>query len=216
MSAVVRLAFVDDHPVVLQGIVYLFRRDPSFDVVASGSSAADAMEIAESSRPDVLFLDLSMPGNVFEVIAKIAEQCPWTRTVVYTAFSSVDSAMRALNAGAVGFVLKGSTLPELYEAIHAVMRDELYITNQYASQVLAGLRNRAHRQELGGAIKLSVRERQIIDHLLHARTNREIAESLSISEKTVKHYMTSLMSKLNARNRVELVIEAQRGLFLQD
>lgn len=216
VSQVVRLAFVDDHPVVLEGIVYLFRRDPAFDVVASGNSAMQAMSIAEESRPDVLFLDLSMPGNVFEAISKIAQQCPWTKTIVYTAFSSVDSALRALDAGAVGFVLKGSTLPELYEAIHAVLRDELFITKEYASQVLGGLRNRARREELAKAIKLSVREKQIIGHLMHARTNREIAESLLISEKTVKHYMTSLMSKLKARNRVELVIEAQRGDVLHD
>lgn len=156
-------------------------------------------------------MDLSMPGNVFGAITEISRGQFGIKIIVFTAFSSVDSALRALDAGAMGFVLKGSTLAEMYEAIEAVRRGELFITKQYASQVLSGLRNRARQDEIDKAIKLSVREKQILEHLMHARTNREIADSLLLSEKTVKHYMTNLMSKLHARNRVELVIEAQKS-----
>lgn len=216
MTELNRVAFVDDHPVLLEGIVHLFNAKTRFNVVASGCSASDAVNIAFSQSPDVLFMDLSMPGNVFEAIAEIAQKCTSVKVIVFTAFSSVDSALRALDAGAMGFVLKGSTLAELHDAIDVVLRGELYITQQYASQVMSGLRNRARRDELVKAIKLSVREQQIIGHLMHARTNREIAQSLLISEKTVKHYMTSLMSKMKARNRVELVIEAQRTSVLHD
>jgi len=116
-----------------------------------------------------------------------------------------------LDAGAMGFVLKGSTLTEMFEATEAVRHGELFITKQYASQVMGGLRNRARQDEINRAIKLSVREKQILEHLMHGRTNREIADSLLLSEKTVKHYMTNMMSKLHARNRVELVIEAQKS-----
>lgn len=151
-----------------------------------------------------------MPGNVFAAIAEISRGQSNVKTIVFTAFSSVDSALRALDAGAMGFVLKGSTLTETFEAIEAVRHGELFITKQYASQVLSGLRNRARQDEINKAIKLSVREKQILEQLMHGRTNREIADGLLLSEKTVKHYMTSLMSKLNARNRVELVIEAQK------
>jgi DNA-binding NarL/FixJ family response regulator len=210
------VAFVDDHPVLLEGIVHLFKAKTRFDVVASGCSATDAVNIAATQSPDVLFMDLSMPGNVFDAIAEIAQKYTAVKVIVFTAFSSVDSALRALDAGAMGFVLKGSTLADLHDAIDVVSRGELYITQQYASQVMSGLRNRARRDELVKAIKLSVREEQIIKHLMHARTNREIAESLLISEKTVKHYMTTLMSKMKARNRVELVIEAQRTSVLHD
>lgn len=216
MTEFTSVAFVDDHPVLLEGIVHLFKAKTRFDVVASGCSAADAVNIAATQSPDVLFMDLSMPGNVFEAIAEVAQKYTSVKVIVFTAFSSVDSALRALDAGAMGFVLKGSTLAELHDAIDVVSRGELYITQQYASQVMSGLRNRARREELVKAIKLSVREEQIIKHLMHARTNREIAESLLISEKTVKHYMTTLMSKMKARNRVELVIEAQRTSVLHD
>lgn len=216
MAQFTSVAFVDDHPVLLEGIVHLFKAKTRFDVVASGCSAMDAVNIAAAQSPEVLFMDLSMPGNVFEAIAEIAQKHTSVKVIVFTAFSSVDSALRALDAGAMGFVLKGSTLAELHEAIESVLHGELYITRQYASQVMSGLRNRAHRDELVKAIKLSVREQQIIKHLMHARTNREIAESLLISEKTVKHYMTTLMSKMKARNRVELVIEAQRTSVVLD
>lgn len=154
-------------------------------------------------------MDLSMPGDVFSVITDIVAHSDRTKIIVFTAFSSVDSAMRALDAGATGFVLKGATFDELFEAIEAVMRGEMFITKQYASQVLGGLRNRAQREAVNRSVKLNIREKQIVEHLLKARTNREIASSLLISEKTVKRYMTTLMLKLHARNRVEVAIQAQ-------
>jgi DNA-binding NarL/FixJ family response regulator len=211
MSNLCRVAFVDDHPVLLDGIAMLFGRNPAFEVVATGNSADAALRIVEKHAPEILFLDLSMPGNVFGAIAEISRSQPNVKTVVFTAFSSVDSALRALDAGAMGFVLKGSTLTEMFEATEAVRHGELFITKQYASQVMGGLRNRARQDEINRAIKLSVREKQILEHLMHGRTNREIADSLLLSEKTVKHYMTNMMSKLHARNRVELVIEAQKS-----
>jgi DNA-binding NarL/FixJ family response regulator len=155
-------------------------------------------------------MDLSMPGNVFSAITQISQDYPGTKILIFTAFSSVDSALRALDAGATGFVLKGSTCEELFEAVDAVLRGEMFITKQYASQVMSGLRERTQRDDLVRPVKLSVREKQIVSQLLQARTNREIASKLLISEKTVKHYMTGLMSKLQARNRVEVVIAAQR------
>jgi DNA-binding NarL/FixJ family response regulator len=123
----------------------------------------------------------------------------------------VDSVLKALDAGATGFVLKGGRIEEVIEAVESVMRGEMYITKQYAGQVLGGLRNREARTRLNNAIRLSVREKQIIGHLMHARTNREIAEALFISEKTVKYYMSGLMTKLNCRNRLGVVVAAQQS-----
>jgi two-component system nitrate/nitrite response regulator NarL len=205
-----KVAFVDDHPVLLAGMASLFSNRPDFEVIATGFSADCAIRIATQEGPDLLLMDLSMPGRVYEAIATISRMFPKTKVLVFTAFSSADAALQALDAGATGFVLKGSTFDELFEAIHAVLRGQLYITREYASQVLNGLRNRASQNEASRGVKLSVREVQILEQLLHARTNREIATTLSISEKTVKHYMTGLMNKLNARNRVEVVIAAQQ------
>lgn len=211
LDANVRVAFVDDHPILLEGIASLFASRAGFEVVGRGGTADAALKIAREDMPELLLMDLSMPGNVFGTISEISRERPDTRIVVFTAFSSVDFALRALEAGATGFVLKGSTFGELFEGIEAVLRGEMFITHQYASQVMAGLRNRSKREELKAAVKLTVREKQIIGFLMQARTNREIAERLSLSEKTIKHYMTGLMNKLNARNRVDLVIAAKQG-----
>jgi DNA-binding NarL/FixJ family response regulator len=211
MSSNVKVAFVDDHPVLLKGMAAIFACEDGLDIVAEGASAENAIDIVKTHEPDVLITDLSMPGNVFGAIAEIVKTWPQTRVVVFTAFSSVDSVLKALDAGATGFVLKGGRIEEVIEAVEAVMRGELYITKQYAGQVLGGLRHKETRERLNNAVRLSVREKQIIGHLMKARTNREIASELLISEKTVKYYMTGLMTKLNARNRLEVVFAAQQN-----
>lgn len=212
MNMPVTVAVADDHPVLLKGMVSLFNASERFRLVGEAVCADTAREMVRDQSPNVLIMDLSMPGDVFGTIRQIAVSHPDTKVVVFTAFCSVDSALKVLDAGATGFVLKVSPSFELFEAIDTVVSGQTYITRQYASQVIKGLRDSAHRQVLNDAIKLSLREKQIVGHLLQARTNREIAAALHISEKTVKHYMTSLMLKLKARNRVEVVIAARQSL----
>jgi DNA-binding NarL/FixJ family response regulator len=211
MKHVVTIAIADDHPVLLAGIAALLRTNDRFHVVGQADSAEASLELAKLTKPDVIIMDLSMPGDVFRTIGQLAASHPDTRVLVFTAFCSIESALKALDAGATGFVLKGSPTAELIEAIDTVATGQMFVTRQYASQVMNGLRDRARRQALNDAIKLNVREKQIIGHLLQARTNKEIAAELNISEKTVKHYMTGLMLKLNARNRVEVVIAARQN-----
>jgi two-component system nitrate/nitrite response regulator NarL len=202
------VAVVDDHPVVLEGFCAGFASEPGFEVVATGSTADEALSIVARAAPDVIVMDLSMPGDVFGAITQIAETSA-TRIVVFTAFSSLESALRALEAGALGFVLKGASFDELLEAIRYAQKDELYIARQYAAQVLTALRSR-RTPSAHDMVKLTDRERQIVGHLLNARTNREIAASINVSEKTVKRNMTMLMQKLHARNRVEVAVNAQK------
>lgn len=211
MDHQVTVAVADDHPVLLEGIVSLFRSNDRYRMVGQASDADGSLQLVSSQTPDVMIMDLSMPGDVFRTISAIASTYPRTKVIVFTAYCSVDSALKALDAGATGFVLKGSPCAELFEAIDMVQVGQMFITRQYASQVMNGLRDRSRRQALTEAIKLSVREKQIVGHLLQARTNREIATELRISEKTVKHYMTGLMLKLKARNRVEVVIAARQN-----
>ena len=211
MNNLVTLAVADDHPVLLAGMISLFSHSDRHRIVGQADCADASMELVRTLAPDVIIMDLSMPGDVFRTIAQIVATAPNTRVVVFTAYCSVESALKALDAGATGFVLKGSPSSELFEAIDMVMSGQMFVTREYASQVMNGLRDRARRQALNEAIKLNVREQQIIGHLMQARTNREIAVELRISEKTVKHYMTGLMAKLKARNRVEVVIAARQN-----
>lgn len=207
----IRVVVADDHPVLLAGMSALLGSSGRHEVVGQAIDAEGCLELVKASAPDVIVMDLSMPGDVFRAISQIAAKAPDTKIVVFTAFCSLESAIKALDAGATGFVLKGSPSPELLLAIDTVLTDQMFITQQYAGQVMNGLRDRGRRQALDEAIKLNIREKQIIGQLMQARTNREIAAELRLSEKTVKHYMTGLMLKLKARNRVEVVIAARRN-----
>ncbi|MGO4917862.1 LuxR C-terminal-related transcriptional regulator, partial [Pseudogemmobacter sp. W21_MBD1_M6] len=123
---------------------------------------------------------------------------------------TVDHAVAALEAGARGYVLKGSSEDDLIEAIHAVHAGNTYITADFAAKVVSGLHTASLRRASAAALRLSTREEQVLGLLLRGNTNLEIAEALSLSDKTVKHYMGMLMKTLKARNRVEVVLNAQQ------
>lgn len=202
----VSVAFVDDHPLFLAGVSSLFANQDRFSVVAIGSNATDALDIARRHRPAVMVMDLNMPGDAFAAIAQISRAC---KIIAFTASTGIDCAVRALDAGASGYVLKGSTADELLAAVELVIRGETFINQGLAAKVIQALRT-AVRPVQGGNLKLSAREQQIVQLLLRGFTNRAIADRLAISEKTVKHYMTVLMQKMHARNRLEVVIAAQK------
>ncbi|HQZ13593.1 MAG TPA: response regulator transcription factor, partial [Devosia sp.] len=122
---------------------------------------------------------------------------------------------KALDAGAQGFVLKGRPMEDLIEAIDAVMRGELFVSPDFSKKLVAGFRNHAKRERELQAAKLSSRERQLVECLLKAQTNKQIARTLNLTEKTVKHYMTNLMNKLGVRSRVEVVLAVQSGRLVE-
>jgi two-component system, NarL family, nitrate/nitrite response regulator NarL len=203
------VAFVDDHPVLLEGICSVFSRKDRFNVVAKGDCADDARAIAAQFQPDLLFVDLNMGGDVYAAIREISSSAKRTRVVVYSAYAGTEQVMQALDNGASGFVSKHSISDELYGAVDAVLRGETFVSPSCTAKVLSGLRNRSARATPGEAAQLSQREREVVHELLNARSNKEIALKMSISEKTVKHYMTNLMAKLQARNRVEVALAAR-------
>jgi DNA-binding NarL/FixJ family response regulator len=202
------IAFVDDHPILRDGLVDLFSKDTRYLVVGAGACASDALAIATEKQPDVIIVDLQMPGNAFDSIARIRMNFPSMVIVAFTASEKVDHAIGALEAGACGYVLKGSTMGELTAAIDSALAGETYVTPSLAGRMIAALRVPPARD--AGMPKLSVREQQIVKLLLDGGTNKAIAARLNISEKTVKHYMTLLMQKLNAPNRLGVVLAAQR------
>lgn len=206
----VSIGLVDDHPLMIEGIVALLSRAQGLKVLTTGSTAKDIIDISSRFHPDVIIVDLSMTGDVFEAIATSIRVAPNTKVVAFTAATGVDSAIRALDAGATGYVLKGSSAQELIQAVESVRLGETYITQRFASQVIAALRNTSLRRKAAEAVRFSIREYQIVRLLLRGKTNKEIAISLKISEKTVKNYMTILMQKMHARNRLEVVIAAHK------
>lgn len=205
----ISIALVDDHPLMLSGVVNLFERNDDFVVVAKGTTADEALRINREFVPDVMVLDLFMPGNVFEVISEIVRTSRGSKVVAFTAMTGSDYAVRALNAGASGYILKGSSAEELIQGVRAAHCGETYITPSFACKVIEALRISSLRKA-GAPIKLSLREEQIVRLLLRGYTNRQISVGLGIGEKTVKNYMTILMQKLHARNRLEVLIAAQK------
>jgi len=200
---------VDDHPIMLEGMTESLSRLLDCQIVAKAACAGEALAAALRCRPDIVVLDLSIKGNAFETISNIVAACPGTRVVVFTGQAGVDSALKTLESGASGFVSKNSTAEELSRALRLVLAGETYITQGLAARVIAALRDSSLRKRAADAIRFSVREEQIVQLLLKGKTNKEIARQLAISEKTVKHYMSVLMQKLNARNRIEVVLAAQ-------
>lgn len=203
------IAFVDDHPILLDGLISIFSSDESYQVVASGACAADAISISNSLKPSILVIDLNMPDDTFSAMAMISRDTPETKMVAFTAAAGVGDAVKALERGARGYVLKGCSADELRIAIRTVLRGETFITQSLAVKVITSLRAPAPKPA-GVTIRLSVREDQIIKLLCQGKTNKAIASELDICEKTVKHYMTILMQKFHVSNRVEVLIAAQK------
>ncbi|WP_457581219.1 response regulator [Ensifer canadensis] len=212
----ISVAFVDDHPILLEGLVSLYSGKSDLEIVAKGENAVDALKIVEEFSPEVLVLDLSMPGDAIAAIELVAQKYKDTRIIVFTANSSIETAIQVLNYGVSGYVLKGSSASDLHEAIRTVYDGETFITAGFATKVIMAMKTAEIRRRSQAQRRLSLREEQIVRHLMRGSTNREIAACLDISEKTVKHYMTVLMQKLDVRNRVEVVLAAQRLDVLPD
>ncbi len=206
----VSVAFVDDDPILLEALVSLYSGKNDLEIVAKGENAVDALKIVEEILPHVLVLDLSIRGDPMAVIERIGQNFQATRIIVFTENSNVETAIQLLNHGVAGYVLKRSSADELHEAIRVVHDGGTFITAGLATKVMMAMKNPDLCRHTPEQEHLSSREEQILSYLLRGSTNREIAACLDISVKTVKHYMTALMQKLGARNRVEVVLAAQR------
>ncbi|GLS31378.1 DNA-binding response regulator, NarL/FixJ family, contains REC and HTH domains [Mesorhizobium albiziae] len=206
----ITVALIDDHPLVVDGLTRVFEQDGDFKVVAKGVSADEAVILAEQHLPAIVLMDLSMPGDAFEAITEIVRAPAEAKVVVFTAFPNIDLALRALEAGASGYILKGSPAHELLRGVRAVHQGETYITEGFASKVITALRSAAVKAIASQPVKLGFREQQIVAHLVKGHTNKEIAADLGLSEQTVKRHMTLIMQKLHVRNRVEVAMVAQK------
>ena len=209
----IRIAVVDDHPILREGVIGVLSHQQDFKIVGEGASADDAVRIASETHPDLLLLDISMPGGGLEAARRILDTHPGIKTIMLTVSEREEDLNRAMQIGVHGYVLKGITGSDLVATIRAVSRGETYITPQFAARLLSNMRRTGHP---AGSTRreqpmLNVREEQILKEVAAGHTNKEIARKLSLSEKTIKHYMTSVLQKLNVRNRVEAVIAMQRN-----
>ncbi|MEX2459379.1 MAG: response regulator transcription factor [Actinomycetota bacterium] len=197
----IRILLVDDHPVVREGIGALLAREREFVLVGEADSGERAVREAELAEPDVVVLDLRLPGmDGIEVCERILQARPKTAVLILTSFPNDGAMLAAFAAGAKGFLIKRSELTTLREAIRVVAGGGTYVDPQVAGKLVA-LAARGRRAT--GPHGLSGQELRVVELLPRGLSNREIAEQLAISPHTVKSHMRSALRKLGARDRAE-------------
>ena len=210
------LAVIDDHPLMRHGIEQTLKREKDLRVVASGGSAQDAIAIANMHAPDLMLLDISLPGCGLKAARTISTASPSVRIVFLTVSERYEDVTAALDVGAKGYVLKGIGGPELVRTIRSIAAGDTYITPAFAAKLLTRPASPApttasNRPPAQMPLEqLSMREEQILREVSLGLTNKEIARKLDLSEKTVKHYMSAVLHKLSARNRVEAIVASRR------
>lgn len=203
----IRLVLADDHPIFRDGLVSSIEETGAFKVVGVGGSADDAVALSELHKPDVVLLDLSMPGNGINAAKRISQAGTASNIAMLTVSEDDADVTAALQAGAIGYVLKGVSAAELRGILARVAKGEAHVSPGLAAQVLKIMQNRKP-PERRPIDDLTKREEDILKGVASGLSNREIGDKLNIQEKTVKHYMTTILSKLQARNRVEAALMA--------
>ena len=206
---IVRLLVVDDHPVVRQGLRTFLETRPDFEVVGEAGDGESAVAEAARLRPDVILMDLVMPGtDGLEAITRIRAADPAARIVVLTSFASADQVVPALRAGAAGYLLKDAAPGEVEAAIRAVQRGEGLLDPAVTATVLAEMARPGGSDPGYGS--LTPREREVLGLLGRGLTNAAIARELVVAEKTVKTHVSSILAKLRLADRTQAALYAAR------
>jgi len=215
MTDKIRIVLVDDHPLFRDGVEGVLQAEADFEVVGQGGSAEEAVRLATELLPDVMLLDVTMPGGGVSAAQQIARTCPFTKIVMLTASEDEDDVTAALKAGACAYILKGVAARELVRILRSAWAGEVYVTPALAVSVLAEMSkpsSEPRRPASGVFSELTEREREILERVAKGFSNKEIGAQLFLSEKTIKHYMTNILNKLHVHNRVEAALLAQREL----
>jgi len=212
----IRLVVVDDHAIVRQGLIKLIEMNSEFKVVAEGSNGREAIEFVNIHKPDIVLMDLNMPDmDGIEACRRITECNAASRVIALTVCEEIDKITKALAAGAKGYILKNTDLESLTRIIKGVCEGKAYIDPAVATGLIDRYNTFARQAEIRDASPLSERETEVLSLVSKGRTNREIAEELFISEKTVKNHVTSILRKLNVADRTEACVVAVKRNIIQ-
>lgn len=217
----IRILLADDHAVVRAGLRMLINAQPDMEVVGEAADGREAIEQAETLCPDVVLLDLTMPGlGGLSALGVIREKAPGTKVLVLTMHDDEGYLRQVLGAGGSGYVVKKAADMELLSAIRAVRRGEVYVHSSLTKALVEGVFDRRVEGEAGASDRfedLSEREKEVLRLLARGYTNQQIADALFLSVKTIETYRARLMEKLKLRTRAELVHYAlKKGLLTLD
>lgn len=210
----IKILVADDHGVLRAGLRALLNAEPDLSVVGEAASGEEALKIAKKVSPDIVLMDLNMPGmGGIDAARKMIKLHPQIRVLILTVHEDSELLKEAIKSGAAGYILKRAVESELIYAIHAVMRGDLYI---HSAMTRALLLNQPEEQPdvPDAAEELTPRELEVLRLIAEGHTNRQIADLLSLSVRTVESHRSNLMEKLNLHSRVELVRYAHRNQLL--
>jgi two-component system response regulator DevR len=203
-TAPLRLLVVDDHEVVRQGLVALLDRRDAFQVVAEAGTVAEAIEQAARQEPDIVIMDVRLPdGSGIEACREIRSARPETKVVMLTSFPDEEAVLSAIVAGASGYLLKQIRARDLAAAIETVGRGESLLDPAVTEKVLERVRRIATGPQTDELASLTAQEQKILALVAEGKTNKEIAAEVFLSDKTVKNYVSSILSKLNLERRAQ-------------
>jgi DNA-binding NarL/FixJ family response regulator len=207
----IRVVIADDHKVVRVGLEQLLQTFDDVEFLGAGAGGEEAVTLCDQHRPDVLLLDLSMPDlDGIEVTKRLRDVSPDTKVVVFTSFSDRERIVQALDAGAVGYLLKDAEPDELHAAVQAAARGEAPLTPRAAAALLA------HRRDRPAEVELTPREREVLGLVVDGLANKQIARRMGISEKTVKGHLTNLFQRIGVADRTQAALWAERTGALRD
>jgi two-component system, NarL family, response regulator DevR len=199
-----RILLVDDHEVVRRGLKSLLDEHPNFEVVAEAATARDAVDKTRTHKPDVVVMDIRLKGGSgIEACQEITSQFPNVKVIMLTSYAEDEMLFSAIRAGAAGYVLKLIGGDDLVRAIEAVGRGEGLLDSAVTQRVFQEVRKAAREEEASAFSDLTQQEMHVLQLVSEGRTNRQIAEMLYLGEGTVRNYVSSILSKLNVRNRAE-------------
>lgn len=199
-----KIVLVDDHEVVRLGLKSLLARHPQFQVVAEAGNATEAMSRVERYKPDVVVMDIRLPGkNGIEITREIVTKYPQTKVIMLTSYAEDELLFDAIAAGASGYVLKQIGSGELVRALETIGRGESLVDPSLTQKVFARVRESSRKAEDDAFADVSDQELKILALVAKGKTNKEIAEAVFLSEKTVRNYVSSILSKLHLSTRSE-------------
>jgi DNA-binding NarL/FixJ family response regulator len=211
-----RIVIVDDHALFREGLATILSAEDDLEVVGQGGSADEAIHLAKDLSPDIILLDLDMPGGGLKAAKVISTEMGETKIVVLTASEEDNNLINSLKIGADAYILKGVAARELLRILRMVIDGESYVPPALAASMLLemNMSKTNPKKEVENPIdSLTGREKEILEGIASGLSNKEIGQKLFLSEKTVKHYITIILQKLQVRNRVEAALMAQRSEF---